>query len=80
VEDVFAKVDEERYMYELREKGRRDYINATKSAEKRGRAEGKFEALRETARSMLADGMAPGLIAKFTNLPVEEIEALRRPN
>jgi predicted transposase/invertase (TIGR01784 family) len=96
VEDVFAKMDEERYMYELREKGRHDYINAVKSAEKRGkaegkaegraegrtegRAEGKFEALRGTARSMLADGMAPDLIAKFTNLPVEEIEALRRPN
>jgi hypothetical protein len=30
--------------------------------------------------AMLADGMAPGLIAKFTNLPVEEIKVLRRTN
>jgi hypothetical protein len=29
---------------------------------------------------MLADGMNPDLIAKFTKLPVGEIEALRKPN
>jgi predicted transposase/invertase (TIGR01784 family) len=43
----------------------------------RGVEKGTFDALRKTARSMLADGMAPDLIAKFTDLPVEEIEALR---
>jgi predicted transposase/invertase (TIGR01784 family) len=92
VEDVFSKVDAERYMYELREKGRHDYINAVSSAEKRGekrgrkkgekegRKEGRFEALQETACSMLAEGMTVDLIAKITSLPVEEIEALRRPN
>jgi predicted transposase/invertase (TIGR01784 family) len=89
VEDVFAKVDEERYLYELRERNRHDYNHAMLSAEKRGRAEGervgeergkaegKIEALRETARSMLSDGMAPDLIAKFTGLAVDEIKALR---
>jgi predicted transposase/invertase (TIGR01784 family) len=86
VEDIFAKVDEERYMYELREGNRNDYLNAMNTAKKRGIAEGiekgiergKAEALRETARSMLAEGMAPASIAKITSLPIGEIEALRR--
>ncbi|MDR2137455.1 MAG: hypothetical protein LBO68_04120 [Synergistaceae bacterium] len=76
VEDIFAKVDEERRMYELWERGRNDYVNAISTAQKRGRE----EALRETASSMLDDRMSPSLIAKFTGLSVGEIEALRRPN
>jgi hypothetical protein len=38
---------------------------------------GKLEGKRETALSMLADAMSPDLIAKFTGLSVEKIEALR---
>jgi hypothetical protein len=45
-----------------------------------GIEKGRKEALRETARSMLGDRMAPDLISKFTGLTVEEIEALRRPD
>jgi predicted transposase/invertase (TIGR01784 family) len=80
VEDIFTKVDEERFMYELRERNRHDYINAMNTAEKRGIEKGEKKALRETARLRLADGMDPALIAQFTNLPLAEIEALRVPN
>jgi predicted transposase/invertase (TIGR01784 family) len=46
--------------------------------EQRGRQEGEQRGRQEIARSMLADGMAPDLISKFTGLSIEEIEALRR--
>ncbi|MDR2136917.1 MAG: hypothetical protein LBO68_01395 [Synergistaceae bacterium] len=80
VEEIFAKVDAERHMYELWERGRNDYVNAINTAQKRGREEGKIEALRETARSMLDGGMSLNLITEFTGLPVGEIETLRKPN
>jgi predicted transposase/invertase (TIGR01784 family) len=87
VEDLFAKADEERFFREMQEKAHHDYINAMNTAKKRGLEEGmerglekgKFEARRKIARSMLANGMAPDLIAKFTDLPVEEIKALYGP-
>ena len=41
-----------------------------------GRAEGIIEANRENARRMKADGMPTALIAKYTNLTVEEIDGL----
>ena len=69
VEDLFTKNEEERRLYELREKGRRDFENAMQTSERRGKL--------EVARSMLTDAMRPDLISKFTGLTVEEIEALR---
>ena len=73
VEDVFTKNEEERRFYELREKGRRDYINAINTSERRGKLEGKME----DARLMLADDMSLELISKYTGLSLEKIEALR---
>jgi predicted transposase/invertase (TIGR01784 family) len=73
IEEAFIKSESDRYLYELREKGRHDYNNAMSTAEKRGEAKGKLE----IARSMLADAMSADLISKFTGLTVEEIEALR---
>jgi predicted transposase/invertase (TIGR01784 family) len=40
VEEIFIKNEEERRLYELREKGRRDYINAILTSENRGKEEG----------------------------------------
>ena len=42
-----------------------------------GRAEGRAEGLAETARAMLADGMDPVLVTKYTGLSAEELEALK---
>ena len=50
VEDIFTKNEEERRFYELREKGRRDYVNAMLTSERRGRQEGLREGRQEGLR------------------------------
>ena len=42
-----------------------------------GRAEGLAEGKAEAARAMLADGINPVLVAKYTGLSAEEIKALK---
>ena len=42
----------------------------------RGRAEGRAEGRLETARRMLAHGLAPEQIAEYTDLSLDEIEGL----
>lgn len=65
-----------------------DYYSTMKTAHKKGkaeglaegeakgRAEGEHKMAIETARKMKADGMPTDVIAKYTDLSVEEIEAL----
>jgi predicted transposase/invertase (TIGR01784 family) len=89
VEDVFAKNDEERRLYELREKGRLEFENAMFTAERRGRLEGiqegrqggRLDGILEnrqaTARVMLARDMPLALISEISGLSVEEIKALK---
>ena len=72
IEEAFMKSESDRYLYELREKGRNDYNNAISTAEKRGEARGKLE----IARAMLADNMSFELIAKLTGLSKEELKDL----
>jgi predicted transposase/invertase (TIGR01784 family) len=43
----------------------------------KGRAEGDLERAIKTAKEMLADGMPVDKIAKYTELSIEEIEALK---
>ena len=88
VEDIFVKNEEERRLYELREKGRRDYINAILTSERRGelrgRQEGREEGMEkglekgreEVARSLFANGVPLDIITKSTGLPVERVRAL----
>jgi predicted transposase/invertase (TIGR01784 family) len=52
VEDVFAQNERERILYEQREKGRRDYLNAMNTAERRGMEKGMEKGM--------AKGMAKG--------------------
>ena len=73
IEEAFMKNESERYLYELREKGRHDFDNAVITAEKRGRVEGRAE----IARSMLAKDMPMELIKEFTGLSLEELKTLR---
>ena len=42
-----------------------------------GRTEGRAEGRAETARAMLADGVDPVRITKYTGLSAEELEALK---
>jgi predicted transposase/invertase (TIGR01784 family) len=85
VEDVFVKNDEERRLYELREKGRLEFQNAMFTAERRGRQEGiqkgRLDGIQEgiqtTARSMLARDLPLTLISEISGLSIEEIKALK---
>ena len=43
-----------------------------------GEARGKEQSKRDFARSMLADGFAPEVIAKHSALPLSEVQALAR--
>ena len=74
IEEAFMKNESERYLYELREKGRRDFDNAMSTAEKRGKAEGKAEIV----RSMLIEGVSVDTIVKYTGLSMEEVNSLRK--
>ncbi|MDR3332925.1 MAG: Rpn family recombination-promoting nuclease/putative transposase [Synergistaceae bacterium] len=89
VEDVFVKNEEERGLYELREKSRLRLGNALHTAEHRGIQKGIEKGLQEglqkgiqeekqaVVRSMLARDMPLALISEISGLPVEEIEAMR---
>ena len=67
---------QERMNYEESLKDYRDMYSVMKTQLEKGRAEGKAEANIENARKMKADGMPGELIAKYTNLSIEEIEIL----
>ncbi|MDR0615213.1 MAG: Rpn family recombination-promoting nuclease/putative transposase [Synergistaceae bacterium] len=89
VEDVFVKNDEERRLYELREKGRLEFQNAMFTAERRGeqrgelrgelrgKQEGILEGMQKAARSMLARDLPLALISEISGLSIEEIKALK---
>ncbi|MDR0648271.1 MAG: hypothetical protein LBF92_02910, partial [Synergistaceae bacterium] len=81
VEDVFVKNDEERRLYELREKGRLEFQNAMFTAERRGKQEGIQEGIQKgiqtTARSMLVRDLPLTLISEISGLSIEEIKALK---
>jgi hypothetical protein len=47
--------------------------DAIKYAEKEGAAKGEAKAHEQDAARMKADGMAPDLIAKYTNLTLEQV-------
>lgn len=64
---------EERIKYENDMTTERDIQNYISYARKEGREEGRAEA----ARNMLADGLSIDLIAKYTGLSKEQIEALK---
>jgi predicted transposase/invertase (TIGR01784 family) len=73
VEDIFTQNARERELYEIREKGRRDYESAMIGREMRGMEK---KAL-EVARSMLADGLPAETIRKYTGLEESAILSLR---
>jgi predicted transposase/invertase (TIGR01784 family) len=77
VEDVFVKNEEERRLYELREKGRLRLENAVFTAERRGELRGRKEGIRATARSMLARDLPLAMISEISGLSIEEINALK---
>jgi predicted transposase/invertase (TIGR01784 family) len=89
VEDVFAKNARERELYEMREKGRRDFVSAIVTAKEegeargevrgraRGRAEGKAETTANIAANMLRWSMDENTVSRMTGLPLEELAKLK---
>ena len=83
---------QERWEYEESKKEYWDYNSTIETAERKGEAKGRAEGLAEgraegrmegehnmateTARKMKADGMTADIIAKYTGLSIEEIDAL----
>ncbi|MDR1208277.1 MAG: Rpn family recombination-promoting nuclease/putative transposase [Holosporales bacterium] len=49
------------------------YESCINSAREEGNVEGKKEGIKETARSMLAEGMSPEAVSRYTKLPIEEV-------
>jgi predicted transposase YdaD len=86
---VFVKNDEERRLYELREKGRLEFQNAMFTAERRGEQRGELRGEQRgeqrgelrgrqaTARTMLALDIQLELISEISGLSIEEIKALK---
>ncbi|MCL2065823.1 MAG: Rpn family recombination-promoting nuclease/putative transposase, partial [Candidatus Cloacimonetes bacterium] len=84
IEEAFILAEEERYNYELREKGRADYFNALSLSLKEGKKQGIQEGIQqgiqntkhEMARKMLEINMRLEDIVKVTGLTPEEIQNL----
>jgi len=75
--------DEIRAISDLRQKTINDYNSELTVAKQEGLEEGKAEGIiegkRETALSMLLDGLSPETISKYTGLSVEDITSLDKP-
>jgi len=84
IEEAFMKSESDRYLYELREKGRHDYDNAMSTAEKRGMEKGMAKGLEkglekaktEVAKKMLDKSLPMELIHETTGLDMKTIQSL----
>ncbi|MDR0517221.1 MAG: Rpn family recombination-promoting nuclease/putative transposase, partial [Fibromonadaceae bacterium] len=68
---------EEREKYEASMINKRDQYAILKCAKDEGREEGVAIGVERTARNMLGKGVEPALVASYTNLSLEAVEALR---
>jgi len=68
IEEIFAKNDHERRLYELREKGLRDIESI--------RLEGRTEERLAIAQAMLSKGATPAFVAETTGLSIDEVKRL----
>lgn len=75
-EKMFLTNKEARYIYDLREKAKRDLFSSIATAEERGRTEGKVE----IAISMLKEGMSIDVIHKITKMDMTQIKQLQNKN
>ncbi|MBO6131980.1 MAG: hypothetical protein J6P28_08455 [Treponema sp.] len=61
---------------------KRDYTSGLLAAERRGRAAGLEQGMHqnavETAKKLLAEGIAPEMIAKCCSLSIEEVKELQK--
>ena len=77
MEEAFVKTPELWVNYLIREREQSDWDNYVRSMVARGEARGEARGRAEMVWRMLEHGLPPRLIAEYTDLSVEEIEALR---
>ena len=74
VEDIFLQDEQERRLYELREKALHDQVSMIAGARK----EGQEEKALDTARTALKEGLTVDIIAKITGLTQETVTRLKQ--
>ena len=76
IEEAFLLAEEQRYNYELREKGRADYENAISWSLKEGIKQGVQNTKHEMVRKLMQKNMSLEDISEVTGLTPEEIQNL----
>jgi predicted transposase/invertase (TIGR01784 family) len=71
--DVITSDKKTQELLRMKEKGERDFNSAIKNSKLQGRIEEK----KQTAQSMLQDGMSISTISKYTGLSISEIQLLK---
>ena len=77
-EQLFSASEQNRYIYDLREKGRMNYLSAIGTAREDGKKEGEQKIKTEVATNMLHAGFDVYLASKMTDLPVETVQRLSK--
>lgn len=76
-ERLFSASEENRYIYDLREKGRMDFLSAVGTAQRKGEAKGmekgKEEEKARFIRNMFEEGMSAQAISRIAKLSVEDV-------
>ena len=75
--DIAGFPPEKLIEYQKQVMNERDARNIIKSAERRGREEGREEERLESARRMLQDNIHVELVSKYCNLSIQEVNSLR---
>ncbi|AEF94664.1 Conserved hypothetical protein CHP01784 [Desulfotomaculum nigrificans CO-1-SRB] len=80
IEQIFFKNQQERRLYELREKAARDEISMVSGARAEGKAEGKAEGLVEGKAEMAKDAICKYLDARFPKMSIDLQAEVQRIN
>ena len=78
--DTLEKISDDGWRWVIQgqiEGKKRDYTSGLLAAERRGLAQGMRQKAIETAKNLLAEGIAPEMIAKCCSLPLEEVLKLK---
>jgi predicted transposase/invertase (TIGR01784 family) len=75
--DVITSDKKTQELLRMKEKGERDFNSAMKNSRLQGMAKGRVEEKKQTALSMLQDGMSISTISKYTGLSISEIQSLK---
>ena len=75
--DTLEKISDDGWRWVIQgqiEGKKRDYTSGLLAAERRGKHQNAIE----TAKNLLSEGIAPGMIAKCCSIPLEEVMELQK--